>query len=122
MMHSKRRWGLAEVESAQALAKMLTQSTRTLCSGFFVAGHPEYLFLNDATHEDGALEIGVVKKSPDGSFLQVESITFSWATLDEARGYVEDALAGKFDEHDFARPVSPRIDAPRLHGSCPLCA
>lgn len=59
MMHSKRRWGLAEIESAETLAKMLTESTWTLCSGFFVAGHPEYLFLNDATHEDGALEMAV---------------------------------------------------------------
>lgn len=122
MMHAKRRWGLAEIESAETLAKMLTESTWTLCSAFFVRGHPNYLFLNDATHEDGALEMACVKKLPDGTYLQIESITFSWCDQPEARAYIEDAVAGKLDDHDFARPVTPRIDPPQDHERCHLCA
>ena len=53
MMHHKRRWVMGSVATVEELARMLTQSTWTLCSGFHLAGHPEYLFLNDATHEDG---------------------------------------------------------------------
>lgn len=121
-MHHTRRWGLAEVESSEVLAKMLTQSTWTLCSAFFVKGHDAYLFLNDATHEDGALEMAVLKKLPDGSYLQIESITFSWCDETKARTYIDDALAGKFDAADYARPVTPRIDAPGRHGCCHLCA
>jgi hypothetical protein len=122
MMHERRRWCVSEVESAEVLARMLTASTWTLCSGFSVKAHDSYLFLNDATHEDGALEMAVVKKQSDSSFLQVESITFSWATEEEALAYIRDALAGKFDAHDFARPVTPRIDPRGQHRDCHLCA
>src|SRR6266571_4231859 len=59
MFHDKRRWYLSEVESPVALAEKLTRHTWTLCTGFYVRGFENYLFLNDATHEDGALEIGV---------------------------------------------------------------
>ena len=52
MMHRKRRWVISAVPTMEKLAEMLTQTTWTLCSGFYVEGHP-YLFLNDATHEDG---------------------------------------------------------------------
>lgn len=121
-MHRTRRWGLAEVESTEALAHMLTESTWTLCSAFFVKGHDSYMFLNDATHEDGAFEVAVVKKLTDGSFLQVESITMSWCDFAGARIHIEDALAGKFDAFDFVRPVKPRIDAPGCHHGCHLCA
>lgn len=122
MMHSNRRWGLSEVESAEVLATMLTRRTWTLCSAFFVNGHPDYLFLNDATHEDGAGEYGVVKKLADGSFVQIESITFSWCTEPEARQYIEDALAGQFDGSDCSQTVTPRIDQPGQHKGCQLCA
>ncbi len=60
MMHSKRRWVISAVPTMEKLAEMPTQTTWTLCSGFYVEGYP-YLFLNDATHEDGAAEFGVLK-------------------------------------------------------------
>lgn len=56
MMHCKRRWSVAPVATAEELAHMLTERTWTLCSGFSVVGHDGYLFLNDATSEDGAGE------------------------------------------------------------------
>ena len=106
-MHSTRRWCLSSVESPQVLAHKLTQHTWTLCSAFFIAGREEYVFLNDATSEDGAGEYSILKHLPDGSFLQVESVTFSWC--DEAKGltFIAEALAGKYDGEDFVRSVSP---------------
>lgn len=62
MMHSTRRWVIAPVASIEDLARMLTQRTWTLCSGFYVEGHPETIFLNDATHEDGAAEFGAARR------------------------------------------------------------
>jgi hypothetical protein len=59
MMHSRRRFCVSPVATAAELAHMLTERTWTLCSGFYVVGHENYLFLNDATHEDGAAEFGV---------------------------------------------------------------
>src|SRR5438046_1534340 len=56
MFHNKRRWCLSEVDSAEQFGDMLSQRTCTLCSAFCVRGHEEYLFLNDATHEDAAAE------------------------------------------------------------------
>src|SRR5687768_9398024 len=83
MMHANRRWCIGTVATPEELARMLTDQTWTLCSGFRIAGHERYLFLNDATHEDGAGEWGIVKV--DGSEqVQIESITFSWCQFPQA--------------------------------------
>ena len=55
-MHSVRRWSAGPVTTAEELARKLTESTWTLCTGFYVQGHEEILLLNDSTHEDGAGE------------------------------------------------------------------
>ena len=55
-MFKRRRWGVGPIASAEELARKLTESTWTLCTGFYVVGHDEYLFVNDSTHEDGAGE------------------------------------------------------------------
>ncbi|MCI0541279.1 MAG: hypothetical protein L0Z50_39265 [Verrucomicrobiales bacterium] len=120
MMH-KRRWCVSTVATPQELARMLTERTWTLCSGFIVQGHPDVLFVNDATHEDGAGEWGVVRRI-DSKLVQVESITMSWASYEQALQYIEDALAGKMDGNDFARPVTLHLDTPAQHGRCHLCA
>jgi hypothetical protein len=83
MMHTRRRWSIAEVGSAEELANLLTAHTWTLCAAFLVAGTP-YVFLNDATSEDGAQEYGALKVTGEGRFVQVESITFSWCTEERA--------------------------------------
>lgn len=121
MFHKKRRWGLAEVPSTEDLATTLTQKTWTLCSAFFVKGHEQYLFLNDATHEDGAAEYAALKKLPDGRYFQVESITMSWCTEASAKAHIEKVLAGQCDEEDFVREVRPAIDPPSKHSRCHLC-
>ena len=59
MMHKNRVHCVGPVASAEELARMLTERTWTLCSGFYVEGHDAYLFLNDSTCEDGAGEFSV---------------------------------------------------------------
>lgn len=97
----------------------LTDQTWCLCTGFELGG---YWFLNDATHEDGAAEYGVVKiEGPDGRPLQIESITFSWCDCAHALALIEHTLRGEDDENDFAVVVTPRIETPQEHGQCHLC-
>jgi hypothetical protein len=124
MMHDKRRWVVNPVPGAEELARKLTKSSWTLCSGFYVEAHAQYLFLNDATHEDGAAEFGVIRVLGPTRWIQVESITFSWATPAEALRYIQEALAGAYDANDFARPVdlAGRLDRPGNHTRCHLCA
>lgn len=126
MFHSKRRWVVSPVASAEELACKLTHSTWTLCTGFYVEGHPNYLFLNDATSEDGAAEFGVVHVLGASEWLQVESITFSWTNEFEALDYIRAALAGQCDANGFARKIdlAGRLDTPEEHGQryCRLCA
>src|ERR1700676_5567233 len=105
MMHTKRRWGVGPVPSPEDLARKLTETTWTLCTGFYVEGHPNDLFLNDATSEDGAGEFAVIKGGLDaGEHIQIESITFSWCGYEQALHFVRQALTGAMDKSDFARP------------------
>src|SRR5450432_2355291 len=79
VMHSRRRFCVSPVATAEELARMLTERTWTLCSGFYVHGHEGYLFLNDSTCEDGAGEFSVIHGGLGAErHVQVESITFSW--------------------------------------------
>jgi hypothetical protein len=119
MMHI-RRWCVHRVATAQELAHILTERTSTLCSAFVVQRHDEYLFLNDATHEDGAGEWGILKAN-GSTHIQIESITFSWCRTAEALGLIEDALAGHMDHGGLALPVAVRLDTPEQHGRCRLC-
>ncbi|RUL84360.1 hypothetical protein [Tautonia sociabilis] len=118
MMHERRIWSVTTIESAEELARKLTESTWTLCTAFEHRGH---LFLNDATSEDSAQEYAVVKRLGDGTFLQVESITFGWCSFDRALGYVLHATGGRDDGGDFATHVNPRLETADQHRRCPLC-
>ncbi len=125
MMHAQRRWMVGPVASAEELAEMLTQRTWTLCSGFYVSGHEDYLFLNDATCEDAAAEFGVVHGGIDSlAHVQIESITFSWCSVAEALRFIRESIAGEYDVSDFARSVDlcGKLDSPERHGRCRLCA
>ena len=123
MMHRNRRFCVSAVPSAEEMAHMLVARTWTLCSGFYISGHEGYLFLNDSIHEDGAGEWGVIRCSLGaGAHVQVESITFSWCDFPRALAYVQDAIAGRMDANDFARPVSLRLETPEKHKRCHLCA
>jgi len=122
-MHSRRRFCISPVATAAELAHMLTERTWTLCSGFYVVGHENYLFLNDATHEDNAAEFGVIAGGLGAErHVQVESITFSWISAERALAYIEDAIAGRMDGNEFACPVTLRLETPQQHQRCSLCA
>ena len=123
MMHKNRVHCVGPVASAEELAHMLTERTWTLCSGFYVQGHECHLFLNDSTHEDGAGEWGVILGGIEAEHhVQIESIAFSWCAFDQALKYVQDALAGRMDRNDFARPVTLRLETSEQHQRCHLCA
>jgi len=107
------------VASAEDLAEKLTEHTWTGCSAFELGG---YLFLNDATCADGAQEYAVVKPLPDGGFEQIESITFSWCNQDRALELIRKVLAGDFDQADYRRLVTPRLETSEKHERCHLCA
>jgi hypothetical protein len=100
------------------LARDLSERSWTLCTGFQFGS---YLFLNDSTSENGAQEFAVVLIT-DEDFIQIESITFGWCTVEQAQRYVLDALTGKMDKNTFAKPIHPRLDLPEDHVRCPLCA
>ena len=122
MMHARRIFCVSPVASAEELAHMLTERTWTLCSGFYVQGHERYLFLNDSTCEDGAGEFAVIAGALGATHhVQIESITFSWCAFDEAVKHMQDALAGRMDANDFARPVTLRLETPEQHKRCHLC-
>jgi hypothetical protein len=102
---------------------MLTERTWTLCSGFYIVGNENYLFLNDSTCEDGAGEFSVVQGGLGAErHVQLESITFSWCTFDRGLAFIRDALAGGMDQNDFAQPVMLRLETPEQHQRCHLCA
>ena len=124
MMHRRRRWVLSSVRTAEELAEKLTKHTSPLCTGFYVASHPHYLFLNDATHEDNAAEFAAVSGGMAGPHVQIESITFSWCSLEKALEYIRQILAGNDDASDFAHPLdlTGKLDTPEEHERCPLCA
>src|SRR5438046_2703661 len=123
MMYKRRRWCVGLAEDPEDLARKLTQRTWTLCTGFYVRGHEEYLFLNDATSEDSAVEIAIVKgRLGADRHVQLESITASWCSCEEVLAFIREALAGLYDASEFASPVSPTLETPGQHGRCPLCA
>jgi hypothetical protein len=125
MMHERRRWVLNPVASAEELAEMLTQRTWTLCSGFYVVGHQEYLFLNDATCEDGACEYAVIHEAMNAiEHAQIESITFSWCSREIALRYIRQTLAGEYDLTEIVRPINlvGKLDTPEQHKRCHRCA
>lgn len=120
MLHRNRRWCATPVESAEELARKLTEMTWCCCTAFELQG---YLWLNDSTSPDGAQEYAVLKKDgPEGKPVQIESITFGWCDEADALQYVRHTLAGKDDRNSFRRPVDPVLETPEEHGRCGHCA
>jgi hypothetical protein len=122
MFHSNRVWCVSEVESVAELARMLTKSTWTLCSGFIIASHPDYLWLNDALSEDSAVEIAVLKgRRQTTDYLQIESLTVSWMECERVVEVFENVLKGAYGDNRFVHRVDPLLQTPEQHGRCPVC-
>ena len=118
MLHSKRIWSIAAAESAERLAEQLTQFTWCGCNGFRLG---DYVFVNDATCADGAQEYGVLREEGD-HLVQIESLTFSWMTGEEAATIIRRVLEGEFDDERYGTVAASRLQSPEQHGRCYLCA
>jgi hypothetical protein len=123
MVHAHRTWCISAAESAEELARLLTEHTWTLCTAFELGG---YIFANDSFSEDGAAEYAVLKRPTQVSdpYLQVESITFSWCDRTQALDHIRHVLSGAGDAADFVRAVEPHLETAAEHRArgCPLCA
>lgn len=120
MLHRSRCWCVSPAESAEELARKLTETTWCCCTGFELGG---YLFLNDSTSSDGAQEFAVIKNdSGSGKHIQIESITFGWCDEPQALEYIRATIAGDYDRSDFAHEVNANIETPEQHGRCHHCA
>lgn len=113
--HQSRRWSVVPIEEAAQLAHLLTERTWTCCQGFRHAG---YLYLNDATSEDGAQEYAVIREA-DGR--QVESITFSWLDTERAVEHIANITSGELCE-DLGSFDLSRIEPFADHRRCRHCA
>ena len=116
MFHNKRTWGPPQrIESLDELAEKLTQHTWTLCTVF---EHRGYLYLNDATSEDGAQEYAIVKRILEG-YIQTESVTFGWCSKERAMEHIAKISNGELDTTQTR--VEVRFDNAPNH-RCGLCA
>ena len=123
MLHDNRIWCVAEVESAEELASKLTKETWCCCQAFRVAGHPDYVWLNDSTSEDGAQEYAACRQDlATGDLHQLESITFDWCDHDRALQFILATLNGDDDYNEWARPVTANVQTPKEHHRCQHCA
>jgi hypothetical protein len=117
MIHTKREWTVADVDTAEELALKLTQYVWTCCTGFRLT-RADLLFLNDSFSEDGAQEYAVIVESTGR---QVESVTFGWMSEARALALLRHYLAEKPDE-PFGTIDSSRWQPAAHPGRCHLCA
>lgn len=118
MLHRTRIWTIAIETSAEALAERLTQHTWCCCNGFRLE---DYLFVNDATCADGAQEYAALKLRGD-RYVQIESLTFSWMTQEQAFDIIRQVLAGRFDHEQYDVVEMRRMQTLAEHGRCHHCA
>lgn len=120
MLHKSRTWCLHSVTDAEDLARKLTESTWTLCTAFGLA---DYVFANDSTSPDGAQEFAVLRsRDARGDYQQVETITFSWCTEEQAFTLILSVLAHQFDEQDLGSVSLWQLQHPHDHMVCQHCA
>ena len=115
MLHTRRAWTVANVQTEAELAQRLTEHTWCSCAGFRLSG---YLFLNDATGPMGAQEYAVINESTGA---QIESITFSWCSYYRALQLICEILAGRYDGQRCGVLREAQIDRAPNH-CCPACA
>jgi hypothetical protein len=117
MIHTKRKWKVTDIDTAEELAFKLTQYVWTGCAGFRLTG-TELLFLNDSFSADGAQEYAVVVESTGR---QVESVTFGWMSEARALSLLRSYLAEKPNE--TLGTIDSSQWEPAAHtGPCHLCA
>lgn len=118
MLHRHRIWTIAPTPSTDTLAEQLTQHTWCCCNGFRIG---DYVFVNDATCADGAQEYAVLKRCGE-RYVQIESLTFSWMSREQALQTIRQVLAGQFDHQRIGAVEPHRLQTPAEHGRCHHCA
>ena len=111
MIHDHRQFRIQDVPTAAELAVKLTHHTWTGCTGFRFGA---YLFLNDALSGDGSQEYAIIREA-DGQ--QVESVTFSWLSTEEALTWLSGLNDGSTSLGEYGR-VNVQTHP---HGPCYLC-
>ncbi len=122
MMNTLRTWCIFPIATPEDLAIKLASSTWCLCTAFEIG---DYLFLNDATSEDGAAEYAVLKRPamPEAPYIQLESITASWMTEERLLEFICRVLAGEIGlEVEWACEVRPSLESSEQHKRCHHCA
>ena len=119
MFFENRPYKIYEETDAAVLAEKLAAGrTWCLCNGF---KYKDVWFLNDSTSEDGAQEYAALIQGVDGTFFQVESITFSWCSVEQATEHIDDCVAYVSDPS--AAPIFKQKSVHFSHvaGSCRYC-
>ncbi len=115
MIHKHRIFQVKEVTDIAALSETLTQYTWTLCTAFKLVPAPDaepLLFLNDSFSENGAQEYAVVRGGR-----QIESITFSWCSREQAYNSIAYLVRGGSEEYGL---VEMHLEPADTH-LCTLC-
>lgn len=116
MMHTTRRFQIADVASVEELAKKLHEHTWTLCTAFRVG---DLVLANDSTSPDGAQEYAVFRPLKDsaGHYKQIESLTVSWFESEEKlRQTLQAIVNGEWTE------TSMGVFVVRTHTSKDYCS
>lgn len=119
MLHKHRMWSVTDINSSDELAIKLTQQTWPGCTAF---RQGTYLYANDATSGDGAQEYAVLRMfTREDLLVQVETITFSWCSIESATELIQQINSNQFDSQLLDRVQAKRFQSPAEHGSCYLC-
>lgn len=120
MMHTTRAFAIRDILSRDELlalaAKLTGGQTYVLCSAWRYEG---LLLLNDATSEDGALELAIVRES-DGFML--ESLTASWMKCESFVEIIDGLVARRDTAQGYGASGWQRRTHPTTGASCSYCA
>ena len=124
MMHRNRVWQVnSRPRTLEEIATAICEDggSWTACTAWDL-GDGRHVLVNDATCEDGAGEWGPLLKQSDGSWRQVESITFSWCPYAKALEYLREIVAGSYDDGAYGSIHASRIQTHEQHQTCGACA
>lgn len=110
MIHKDREYIVKRIEMKEELADKLVNYTWCGCNGWL---YGDMAFLNDSFSPDGAQEYAVFRNGN-----QIESITFSWCTLDEAISFITELENGAGIDMGYTMPLIVPSEGHR----CNLCA
>ena len=110
------------VDTADDLAMKLAAGGLPLCTGFAVAAHSRYVFLNDSS-VGNPNHFLVVKKprAADHAFRILDGVNFDGLSHEESVAYIAKTFAGP-DDYPIFRVGKTRLERPDQHHNCPYCS